>query len=36
MSTLLVDTNGGSIFSNSTDIVDTSTDIGKKIKGNEY
>ena len=36
MSTLLIDTNGGSVFSESTDIVDTSTKLGSELKNNSY
>jgi hypothetical protein len=36
MSTLLVNTTGGSKFSNSTDIVDTSTALGKSINDNKF
>lgn len=36
MSTLLVDTNGGSVFSDSTDLVDSSTALGSKLKSNSY
>tara|TARA_R110000772_G_scaffold53080_1_gene121534 strand:+ start:699 stop:1904 length:1206 start_codon:yes stop_codon:yes gene_type:complete len=36
MSTLLIDTNGGSVFSTSTDLVDPSTQLGSNIKNNSY
>jgi len=36
MSTLLIDTNGGSVFSESTDIVDTSTKLGSELKNNSF
>ena len=34
MSTLLIDTNGGSVFSDSTDLVDSSTELGRALKDN--
>jgi hypothetical protein len=35
MSTLLIDTNGGSVFSDSTDVVDSSTELGSALKSNK-